>query len=400
MVSSSGVSILFTSKQIGRVQLRNRFVRAATSETMANDDGRITDDLIRLHVNLAKGGVGLAILGHAFVHPGGRASLRQTGMNRDDFVPDLKRLTAAVHENGGKVFAQINHAGSQTGVEGVEPVAPSESRNPVYGKIARALSREEIEKMIDLFGQAARRVREAEFDGVHIHGANGYLISEFSSPYTNKREDEWGGDAERRSRFLFHVYEAVRKAVGPDYPVTLKIGVVDSVTAGLTAEESCARARKLEEMRLDGIEVSLGVMNSYLDNVRKYVAVDGGRAFGDLLFHRMFSEPGKQAYYVPYAEQMRKAVKIPIIIAGGMRSTDVMEGVIESGAADFIAMSRPFVREPDIVHQISEGRRGLVDCTSCNLCLDRDGRNELKCWRKNRVDLLRVLVERLSGQGY
>jgi 2,4-dienoyl-CoA reductase-like NADH-dependent reductase (Old Yellow Enzyme family) len=397
MVSSSNTSILFTSKQIGSVEIRNRFVRAATSETMATEDGRVTDDLVRLHVDLAKGGVGLAILGHAFVHPGGRASRRQTGLQSDEFVPDLKRLTSAVHENGGKIFAQLNHAGSQSSVE--EALGPSESRNPIYGKIARALDPEEIEEIIDLFAQAARRVQEAGFDGVHIHGANGYLISEFCSPYTNKRDDDWGGDAERRDRFLLQVYGAVRKAVGSDFPITLKMGVADSVSPGLSTEESCARAKKLEEIGLDGIEVSLGVMNSYLDNIRKYVAVDGRRAFGDLLFHRVFSQPEKQAYYVQYAEIIRKSVKIPLIIAGGMRSTEVMERVIETGVADFLAMARPFIREPDIVNQIAGGRRGLVDCTSCNLCLDRDGRRALKCWRKNRADLLRVLVEKISGQG-
>jgi 2,4-dienoyl-CoA reductase-like NADH-dependent reductase (Old Yellow Enzyme family) len=398
MISSS-TSVLFTAKQIGQVQIRNRFVRAATSETMATNEGQVTDDLIQLHVNLAKGGVGLAILGHAFVHPSGKVSERQTGLHNDDFVRDLKRLTSAVHESGGKIFAQLNYAGSQTDADGVEPVAPSESHNPVFEKTARALKPDEIERIVGYFGQAARRVREASFDGVHLHGGNGYLISEFSSPNTNKREDEWGGDAERRSRFVFEVYRAVRKEVGSDFPITLKMGVVDSVSPGLTTEESCARAQKLEEMGLDGIEVTLGVMNSYLDNVRQYVAVSGGRAFGDFLFHRVFSEPGKQAYYVPYAEQMRKVVKIPIIVAGGMRSTDVMEHVIQSDAADFIAMSRPFIREPDIVNKISMGRKGLVDCTSCNLCLDRDGRNALKCWRKNRIDLLRVLIDRISGRG-
>jgi 2,4-dienoyl-CoA reductase-like NADH-dependent reductase (Old Yellow Enzyme family) len=397
MISSPRESVLFTSKELGGVQIRNRFIRAATSETMATDEGQITEDLILLHVNLTKGGVGLTILGHAYVHPRGQASVRQTGMNRDDFIVDLERLTEAVHENDGKVFAQLNHAGSQTAVGGIEPVAPSEGRNPVYGKIARALNSDEIEDIIDSFGQAARRAREAGFDGVHIHGANGYLISEFSSPYTNKREDEWGGDAERRSRFLLEIYRAVRKAVGADFPVTLKMGVVDSFADGLSVEESCARAKKLEKLGLNGIEVSLGVMNSYLDNVRKYVAVDGKRALGDLLFHRVFSKPEKQAYYGKFAALMRNAVKIPIILAGGFRSTEVMENVVESGIADFVAMSRPFIREPDIVNQIFAGRKGLVDCTSCNLCLDHDGKNTLKCWRKNKIDLLRVLVERISG---
>jgi 2,4-dienoyl-CoA reductase-like NADH-dependent reductase (Old Yellow Enzyme family) len=389
---------LFEPKRIGTLELKNRFIRSATSETMATEDGRVTDALVRLHTDLAKGGVGLAILGHSFVHPSGRASPRQTGLHNDDFIQDLKRLTSAVHGCKGRIFAQLNHAGSQTGVEGVQPVGPSAIPNPIYGRMAKALSREEIEEIVDWFAQAARRVREANFDGIHIHGANGYLISAFCSPYANKRNDEWGGDAERRGRFLFEVYAAVRSAVGSDLPVTLKMGVADIVWPGLSVEESSTRAKKLEEEGLDGIEISCGIMSSYVDNVRKYVAVGNRGALSDFLFHRLMREPGKQAYYLPFAERMRKSVEIPLILAGGLRSTDVMESLIQTGVVDFLAMARPFIREPDIVNQIAAGRQGLVDCTSCNICLERDGIYALKCWRRKRTDLVRVLIDRMIGR--
>ncbi len=390
-------SVLFTSKEIGNLTVRNRFIRAATSETMASNEGEVTDSLVELHERLAVGGVGLQILGHAYVHPSGRYHHRQTGIHADSLLSGLTRLTKKVHEKGGLIFAQLTHAGSQTRANPGEASAPSPVQNPLTGTIPRELTEEEIWEIIEHFGAAARRAVEAGFDGIHIHGANGYLISEFSSPFSNRRTDQWGGDERRRDRFLMEVYQTVRKSVGSDFPVTLKLGMEDAVPDGLTIHESIDRASRLEADGLSAIEVSCGVMVAPTNSARKYVAVDTTRALSDLLWHRLFRKGTSEGYFLPYATALKRRLKIPIILVGGLRTVENMEKLVARAEADFIALARPFIREPALVSQIRGGRRGRVSCTSCNLCLDHEGEFELMCWRKSKRLLARALYKRVFG---
>jgi 2,4-dienoyl-CoA reductase-like NADH-dependent reductase (Old Yellow Enzyme family) len=237
----------------------------------------------------------------------------------------------------------------------------------------------------------------AGFDGVHIHGANGYLITEFTSPVTNSRDDAWGGDPERRDAFPKAVVGAVRAAVPDSYPVTMKIGFVDAVEGGLQIDESVRRAGVLVHEGLDGIEVSCGLMQAPTDSANTYVAVGPKRAAQDLLVHRLLSAPRPEAYFRPWAQALRRAVDTTVMLVGGMRTTETMRDVLRSGDADFVAMARPLIREPDLVAQIAAGREGQVDCTSCNLCLIHEGHHPLQCWRTPRIRLLQHAVYRLSG---
>jgi len=379
---------LFEPGRIGSLTLKNRFIRAATSETMASERGEVTDALKALYRELARGGVGLIFTGHLYVHSTGQYFFRQTGIYDDSLIPGLADLARTVHREGGRIFAQLAHAGSQCRVPSVIPIAPSVVPNALTNRLPVEITPAQVDEMIEAFGRAARRAVEAGFDGIHIHSANGYLASEFNSPHANRREDAWGGDPERRGRFLCAVYEKVREVAGPELPVTVKLGVADTVEGGLTVEESVERAARLEAMGLNAIEVSCGVMSRGSDSCGLYAGVGPGRALQDLLFHRLASPPGPEAYFLPFARAMKRRLNIPVILVGGLRTTETMERILASGEADFLALARPFIREPDIVNQIRNGRRGMVDCTSCNLCLMHEGKDPLRCWRKSVGSLL------------
>ena len=350
---------------------------------MAGEQGEVTPALHKLYGDLARGGAGLIITGHIYVDPRGQYSPRQMGIDGDSRVPGLAGLAQTVHEAGGTIFAELSHAGSQSAIPAITPLAPSVIPNAIVARTPIEMSEADIETVLEAFGQGARRAQEAGFDGIHIHGGNGYLLSEFASPHANRRDDGWGGDAERRDRFWLAVLERVRAAVGAALPVTARIGIADSVEHGLTVEESVARVKRLCDRGLDAVEVSLGVMSSYLQNVRPYVGVTPARALGAGLIHRLFAPQVAEAYYRPYAQAVKRALDIPVILVGGVRTTDTMADVIESGDADFVALARPFIREPDLANKLAAGRRGLVDCVSCNICLGHDGTDELRCWRKS-----------------
>lgn len=389
-------SELFRPGSIGGLEIRNRIVRAGTSESMAAENGRVTPELLALYGRLARHDVGLILTGHLFCDPRGRYAPAQVGIDDDALIQGLTELTTEVKRHGARIFAQVAHAGSQSRALGVEPLAPSPVPNALTGREVGAASEEEIEAAIAAFGAGAARAVEAGFDGVHIHGANGYLISEFCSPRTNRREDRWGGDAEGRDRFLLEIVRSIRAAVPSDFPVTLKLGIADA-EPGLTAEESLARCKRLVAAGLDAIEVSVNVMVAPSDSANTYVAVDRRRAFADLLVHRLLAQPREEAYFRGWAQRLRETVDTKIILVGGLRTTGKMEEVLVSGDADFVAMARPFIREPDLVSQLAAGRSGHVDCTSCNLCLRHEGHHSLRCWRTPRKRLLEHAIYRFTG---
>jgi 2,4-dienoyl-CoA reductase-like NADH-dependent reductase (Old Yellow Enzyme family) len=375
--------------RIGRLPIRNRLVRAATSDTMAGPGGEVSDAALKLYGDLAAGGAGLIFTGHLYVEPAGQYSPRQTGIDADRSIAGLARLVKTVHDAGGIIFAELSHAGSQSMMPTVEPVAPSVIANAISTRQPVELSEDGIQRIVAAFGAAARRAMAAGFDGIHIHGGNGYLISQFSSPVSNRREDGWGGDAQRRSRFFLAVYDSVRAAVGPDVPVTARLAVADSIPDGLEVKEGVERAGLLAARGLAAVEATYGWMASYLENVRPYVGVGLARALKDWAFPRIWTRASAETYYRPFAHAIKSAVDIPVILVGGVRSTDVMNEVLRSGDADFLAFARPFIREPDFPKQLTAGRRGAVECVSCNICLHHDGVDPLKCWRKNPADLAR-----------
>lgn len=394
-------SRVFEPTQLGPVSVRNRFIRAGTGESMADAAGHVGGDYVRLHAALARGGVGLAFTGHIFSHPRGRYGSLQAGLDHDNAIPGFRTVTDAVHRQGGRIFAQIAHAGSQSMVFSTQPLAPSPVNNVMTGRPVAEATADEIAEAIDAFGQAARRAMEAGFDGVHLHGANGYLISEFRSPLTNRRADLWGGSQENRDRFPLEVVKAIRAELPADKGFTMKVGVQDLVEhpGGLAIADSIPSIAAFVAAGLDGVEVSSNLMSDYVSaSIRGYVAVDRRRALADLLVHRLHrSTVEPEAYFLPFAQAVRAQVATQVILVGGLRRLPTIESLIDEGEVQFVSMARPFIREPDLVQRLQAGTQSMPACVSCNICLMHDEHHALKCWRTPRKGLLEHARYRLNG---
>ncbi len=348
------MSKLFESSVINGMALSNRFVRSATWEGMAGDDGSSTPKLIDLMVKLARGGVGLIVTGHAYVSPEGMASPRQLGIHDDALIPGHGKMVDAVHEAGGKIVMQIAHAGCHALVDvtGIPAVGPS----PLEGKsspLCRAMAQHEIDAVVEAFGRSAERAGDAGFDGVQVHAAHGYLISQFLSPFYNTRTDEYGGNLENRARFLLAVVESIRNAVGTGYPLLVKLNAQDYVEGGFSEDEMVQVALMLQEAGADALELSGGITYS-----GKFSPVRRGK----------LDSENQECYYLDAARKYRERVSMPLILVGGIRSRAVAERLVEEGHADFVAMSRPFIREPGLINRWKSEDRAKSECKCDNLC--------------------------------
>jgi len=345
---------LFDKTTINGMTLQNRFVRSATWEGMCNPDGSPTERLSKCYRNLARGGVGLIISGYTFVRPDGKQLPGKMGIHTDDFEPQMESLTRAVHEEGSKICIQLVHAGGQTNsaTAGHKPFAPSAVETAQFPEIPRELSLEDIADIVTAFGSAAKRAKSYGFDAVQLHGAHGYLINQFLSPHINQRTDGYGGNIENRCRFLMEVYTAVRQAVGNDYPVMIKLNGSDFLDGGLTIEDSVYAARALYGEGIDAIEVSGGTSAS---GDQSPVRTD-------------IEELEQEAYNLDIAKQIKDAVSCPVMVVGGFRSYGVAERAIKNDGIDYIAMARPFIREPDLVRRWQNGDTSSAHCISCNGC--------------------------------
>lgn len=352
---------LYDKVNIGTLELSNRFVRSATWEGMCDEYGRPTPRLAELYREMAEGGVGLIITGYTVVHPRGRQMTGAIGACSDSQIPVLSNLTSAVHGAGGRLMAQLFHAGAQTSVRtiGEPPVGPSEVESPFYSGVPRAMTIGEIDEVVVSFGQSARRAREAGFDGVQLHGAHGYLINQFLSPLTNMRTDRYGGSLANRFRFLEEVYQSVREQVGQDFPVAIKLTGSDNLEGGLQIDDAVLFARTLEDLGIDAIEVSAGTSGSGEGvPVRKAI-----------------SSEEKEGYNAEFARRIREEVSVPVMLVGGLRSFSVIKILLEDQVADFFSLSRPLIREPDLANIWKKDPGHRSTCTSCNLCF-RPGMRE------------------------
>lgn len=394
MVSSkSENTLLFAPCNLKDMLLRNRIIKSAQHENMATPEGLPTDESRRFYERLAAGGAGLIITGITYVSESGQSFRFQNGINKDRAIIEWRKVTDAVHEHGGKIAMQIAHGGRQIKsreLGGRKSLAPSAFPDLVWFTLPRPMTETEIFQTIQDFGDAAARVKEAGFDAVQIQGAQGFLVSSFLSRLTNRRRDEWGGDFDHRFRFLAEVYLAVRKSVGPDFPVLYKVNIKDYVPFGITARESFSAVRRLAELGVDAIQISAGIFETYIGSIRgdsfsAIISRDRSRLTSLYLksvmgLERLFM-PLREAYFFHYAQELRKTVKIPLILAGGIRSPESAEKIIASGFVDFVAMARPLVREPDLPNKWLKGDRQPAQCVSCNRCLGEvEQGNKLKCY--------------------
>jgi 2,4-dienoyl-CoA reductase-like NADH-dependent reductase (Old Yellow Enzyme family) len=347
---------IFEPTNLSGIELANRLVRSATWEGLASADGTVTPALVRIHEELTEGGVGLIISSYMYVQKVGKQALGQIGVDSDQMVPGLAELARAVSDRDGKIVAQIVHCGGQADrrqTGGLQPVAPSAIEDPGYPLLPRELTIDEIHEIIGDFAAAATRLQKTGFEGVQLHGAHGYLLAQFLSPLRNQRKDEYGGSLENRARFSLEVYRAVRSAVGPEFPIMIKLNANDFLDGSTTEEDSCHVAAALAAEGIDAIEVSGGTPGSgKLGAARPNI-----------------KKPTDEAYFLPQAEAIRRAApSVPLMLVGGMRSLEVMEEILAAGTADYFSMSRPLIREPGLPARWQSGDRTRAACISCLGC--------------------------------
>ncbi len=347
------MNTLFGKNHINNLQLPNRFVRSATWEGMATKEGAVTPKLIETIGHLALGGVGLIISSHAYIEKRGQASVLQLGAYEDELLPGLRVMVTEAHRHGGKFILQLAHGGTRalTRFSGEAPLAVS-LLDEKDRKEKKEIDTSGIQNLISAFVDGAERAQKAGFDGVQIHAAHGYLLSQFLSPIFNKRTDEYGGAVENRTRILVEIVRAIRETTGPDYPLLIKMNGNDYYEGGLTTEEAVESGMLLENAGLDAIEISGGLPIS-----------------GKLVPTRVgIDEVEKEAYFLDVAKQFKEKIRIPIILVGGFRSFEMADKVIRSGAADYVSMCRPFIREPGIVKRWESGDLRPSACKSDNQC--------------------------------
>lgn len=334
----------------------NRFVRSATYLASADKHGAVGAAEARRIAELACGGVGTIISGFAYISPEGKSAPKQWGIDDDRRIDDVRLLSRSAHQHGAKFIVQLVHAGAQHQIQD-ELASLSRSVCPHLGigAVTGGLTDEEFAKIYSDFADAARRAKEGGADGVEIHGAHGFLLTQFLSPLLNKRTDAYGGLVENRARIFSEVFAAVRTAVGEDFPIWCKISIAEGVPAGYPAADGLYTARTLLGLGIDGIEISSGTFYSSGGDAPSMVGVSAGE-----------SEAPFKAYA---AELKRFSSKDQLItLTGGLRSLSVMAGLVNDNICDLLGLSRPLIAEPDLINRWFEEDARPAACISCNAC--------------------------------
>lgn len=310
--------------QAGKITLKNRLVMPPMATSKAEADGKVSQAILDYYDEKSQGGyISLIIIEHSFILPEGKASEQQMSVANDNTIEPLRELADVIHKNGSKTFMQINHAGSAASEDiiGTIPVAPSGVANPRKGNMPRELTHGEIQYIIQGYAAAASRVKAAGFDGVEIHSAHGYLLNQFFSPLTNKRTDEYGGDVRSRIHMHLQVIEAVRKAVGDDFTVSLRLGASDYMDGGITIEDSIIAAKEFEKAGVDMLDISGGFCGYNVPNA------------------------SGQGYFAALSEAVKKVVSIPVIVTGGITEIQAAENLLAGKKADLIGVGRAILKD-------------------------------------------------------
>jgi 2,4-dienoyl-CoA reductase-like NADH-dependent reductase (Old Yellow Enzyme family) len=404
-------SVVFTPKKIGKMEIRNRLVKSATMENAASLKGEVTDALIGMYSKLARGGVGMIVTGAAAAYSKNNTFHHGMRVHDDRFIPGLSRLAKAVHEadRDCRIVLQVSHQGRQvpTPESGVnlmpylppafvkyisehpevmvpeegedvsaEPTGPSAIFDNLLQQTPRALTVEEIESIIDSFAEAIRRAQEADFDGVQIHAAHGWLLSSFLSPHTNKRDDRYGGSMAGRMRIVQEIYEKARKRVGADFPILAKLNTTDFFPDGMQIKEAVAMAEGFSKLGFDAIEASGGMWESLVLGEKKL----GWKPYMLTESRVGIDTKDKEAYFLEGAREIKRHVRTPVMLVGGNKSFSRIEEILEQGEVDFISMARPLVRQPDLPNIWLTGGPDRARCISCNACFSV-GNKPLSCKR-------------------
>lgn len=380
----------FAPAKLGPVQLRNRFVKAATNEGMTRD-GLVTDELIEYHLAPARGGVGMTTVAYCAVSSEGRTFRHQLHM-RPEAVAGLRRLTDAVHAEGAAVCAQLGHAGwfANPSATREQAVGPSRVFSPYGLGFPRAATDDDLARLRKDFANASRLAIDSGFDVLELHLGHGYLLSQFLSPYTNKRKDDYGGDIANRARFPREVVQAVRDEVGDEVAVTAKLNMDDGFRGGLTLEDGLRVASMLDaDGTLDAIQLTGGFtsrtpmylmrgrtpLKEMIENERNTVRRWGMRVVAPFILESWDFEEG---YFLPMARRFREEVKTPLILLGGVSRLDTVQRAMAEGF-EFVAMARALLREPDLLRRWQSGDTAPSPCSHCNRCVVEMEINGTRC---------------------
>lgn len=349
-----GFERLFAPGKIGTLELKNRFVVPPMGTNLGNYDGYVTDDMIEYYRRRAAGGFGLIVIEVTAVDRKGKAIVNEIGLWDDSQIDGFRRLIDAIHAEGAKVIVQLHHCGRQTAspmIFNETPEAPSKVACPVMNCMPEAMSTQRVWEIINEFGDAAVRAKNAGADGVEVHGAHGYLVAQFMSPHANKRTDEFGGDFNGRMKFPREIFKNIRSKVGYDFPMTFRFGWDEKVTGGRTLEESVMVARMAEEASVNAIHISIMTYASM-----EYMSASQQMPNG---FNQFPTKVIKEAVHIP-------------VISVGRYTPWMAESALENGCADFISFGRASLAEPNLPNLVKEGRTDEISpCISCTQsCID------------------------------
>ena len=319
----------------------------------ATPDGEVTERLIRYYEERAKGGTGLIITEFTTIdYEFGKGLMNQLRIDNDSFIPGFQRLANTIHKHDAKIFVQLHHAGRESSsalINGKQIVAPSPVTCAAIGEEPRELTTIEVKAIIQQFIEGAIRCKKASVDGVELHGAHGYLISQFLNPYTNLRNDEYGGNFENRMRFITEIVQGIKQSCGPRFPIMVRLSINEFDAEGLTIEDSKEISRYLEQIGVDAIHASAGNYNSM-----------------DKVIESPLFEQGWRVYL---AEAIKEVVNIPVVAVGNIREPKFVDSIIKNGKADFVAMGRTHIADPNWCKKALEGREMEIrKCISCLHC--------------------------------
>ena len=379
--------MIFEKTTIGNITLKNRIIRSATHDGLADEIGAPSDKLIQKYEHLAKSEIGCIITGYAAASRNGVSPYpRMMKIYEDNTIERYKALTDAVHQHNTPVILQIAHCGRQTSSKaiGVQKVAPSNVLHTFYPDKAKPLTEQEIYNIIEDFVSAAIRAEKAGFDGVQLHGGHGYLLHDFLSPFGNRRKDNWGGCLENRCRIVELIIKGIKEKTS--LPVWIKISAEDNRKNGMNVETTIEICKRLEKAGCDAIEVSCGTVQDGMNTMRSQkMPMDAVFKYREPcasfpkvlnkialplanLVNPLLKQPSPlENFNVENAYKIKKSISIPVIVVGGIHKVEDMENIISSGKADFVSMCRPFICEPDLVKKFKNGQT-QAKCIMCNYC--------------------------------
>lgn len=398
---------LFTSANIGPVTLRNRTIRSAAFEGMGKDNNP-TPMLRDYHWSVAEGGVGMTTLAYAGICRSALSFKTQLWL-RPEIVSSLREITDGIHNRGAKASIQIGHCGNMTHIAtaGGIPVGASSGFNLYSPTIVRALKKDELKEMARNFGNAVRIARDAGFDCVEVHAGHGYLISQFLSPYTNHRRDEYGGSLANRMKFMQECMEEVMKAAGDDMGILVKTNMRDGFKGGMEIEECLRVAHELENLGAHAIVLSGGFVSkapmyvmrgempiySMTHYMHQWWLKYGVRAVGKYMIP---SEPFKELYFLDDARLFRKELNLPLVYVGGVVRRENADTVLDKEGFDFIQMGRALLNEPDFVNRMKTDEHHRCGCDHVNYCIARMYSREMAC-HKHLNDLPAPIIKEINN---